>query len=201
MPTTSSAPTSTASRATCPSPVPTSRTRRMPARCSAAIGRICSVYSASTPSVNPSCHHPAFCSHRSSATTRASRLPSPTMTRRHYKSFIDDSERWDRVALRDGHIVTDTPAKSGTAWMQMCVSLLVFRQPQPPRPMAEISPWIDMLTWPIDELVALLDAQDHRRFFKTHTPLDGIPWDPNLTYICVGRDPRDVMVSWENHMA
>jgi hypothetical protein len=58
-----------------------------------------------------------------------------------------------------------------------------------------------MLTWKIDELVDLLDAQTHRRFFKTHTPLDGVPWDPRLTYVCVGRDPRDVMVSWQNHMA
>jgi hypothetical protein len=123
------------------------------------------------------------------------------VSRRHYTSFIDDSARWDRIALRDGDIVIDTPAKSGTTWMQMCVALLVFQQPDPPRPMAEISPWIDMLTWPIDELVALLDAQTHRRFVKTHTPLDGVPWDPRLTYICVGRDPRDVMVSWQNHMA
>lgn len=114
---------------------------------------------------------------------------------------MDDSGRWDALTLRDGDIVISTPAKSGTTWMQMCVSLLVFQQPEPPRPMAEISPWIDMLTWKIDDLVALLDAQDHRRFFKTHTPLDGVPWDPRLTYVCVGRDPRDVMVSWENHMA
>lgn len=123
------------------------------------------------------------------------------MTRRHYKGFIDDSARWDRIELRDGDIVINTPAKCGTTWMQQCVSLLVFQEPRPPRPMAEVSPWVDMLTWPIDELVAALDAQTHRRFLKTHTPLDGVPWDSRLTYVCVGRDPRDVMVSWQNHMA
>ena len=44
-------------RATWPSPHPTSSTRSAPARCCSASGRICSSYSASTPSVKPSCHH------------------------------------------------------------------------------------------------------------------------------------------------
>ena len=50
-------------------------------------------------------------------------------------------------------------------------------------------------------MVALLEAQEHRRFIKTHTPLDGLPEHPLVTYICVGCDPRDVMRSWENHVA
>jgi hypothetical protein len=58
-----------------------------------------------------------------------------------------------------------------------------------------------MLTWPLDELVATIEAQQHRRFLKTHTPLDGLPWDERVTYICVGRDPRDVALSWDNHLA
>ena len=123
------------------------------------------------------------------------------MTRRHYKSFIQDSARWDALVLRDDDIVIDTPAKSGTTWMQMCVALVLFQTPDLPRPMAELSPWLDMLTRSLDEVVALLDAQTHRRFIKSHTPLDGLPDDPRVTYVCVGRDPRDVMRSWENHMA
>ena len=120
---------------------------------------------------------------------------------RHYQSFIDDSARWQQLTLRDGDIIVTTPAKSGTTWMQMCCALLIFQQPQPPAPMAVLSPWLDMLTWPIDEVVALLDAQTHRRFIKTHTPLDGLPDDPRVTYVCVGRDPRDAALSMENHMA
>ena len=46
-----------------------------------------------------------------------------------------------------------------------------------------------------------LDAQTHRRFIKTHTPFDGLPHDPDVTYICVGRDPRDVFRSWDHHLA
>jgi hypothetical protein len=123
------------------------------------------------------------------------------MTRREYKSFIDDNSRWDRLRLRDDDIIITTPSKSGTTWMQMCCALLIFQTPEPPAPLAVLSPWLDMLTWPIDEVIALLDAQRHRRFIKTHTPLDGLPWDPRVTYVCVGRDPRDAALSMENHMA
>ena len=50
------------------------------------------------------------------------------------------------------------------------------------------------------EVFADLAAQTHRRFIKTHTPLDGIPNDPTVTYICVGRHPRDVALSMDHHI-
>jgi hypothetical protein len=46
-----------------------------------------------------------------------------------------------------------------------------------------------------DERFARLAAQQHRRFIKTHTPLDGIPIDPRATYIVVARHPLDMAVS------
>jgi aryl sulfotransferase len=42
---------------------------------------------------------------------------------------------------------------------------------------------------------ARLAAQGHRRFIKTHTPLDGIPLDPRVTYIVTARHPLDQAVS------
>jgi hypothetical protein len=61
--------------------------------------------------------------------------------------------------------------------------------------MSTVSPWLDQTIQPIEEVVATLDAQKHRRFIKTHTPLDGLVLDDRVTYICVGRDPRDAAVS------
>jgi len=54
---------------------------------------------------------------------------------------------------------------------------------------------MDMRIRPAAEVHAHLGAQRHRRFIKTHTPLDGLPSQPGVTYIAVGRDPRDVAVS------
>jgi hypothetical protein len=118
-----------------------------------------------------------------------------------YKSFVMDSSRWEGFALRDGDIIISTPPKCGTTWTQMIVALLVFQQPTFDRPLAEISPWLDMLTSSRDDVVALLEAQTHRRFIKSHTPLDGLPWDERVTYIAVARDPRDAGFSWDNHLA
>ena len=84
--------------------------------------------------------------------------------------------------------------------MQRLVALLVFDGPDLPAPMAKVSPWVDMQLAAPAEVAALVEAQTHRRFMKTHTPLDGLPYDETVTYICVGRDPRDVAVSSRHHM-
>jgi len=112
-----------------------------------------------------------------------------------------DNTRWEGFPFRSGDIVISTPPKCGTTWMQMICGLLIFRHPKFDRPLAEISPWLDMVIRDRDEVFALLEAQRHRRFIKTHTPLDGLPFDERVTYICVGRDPRDVAVSWDHHFA
>jgi hypothetical protein len=64
-----------------------------------------------------------------------------------------------------------------------------------------ISPWLDMLTRTEEEVFALLEAQQHRRFVKTHTPLDGLPRHDSVTYIAVVRHPLDVALSDRDHGA
>ncbi|HVT77226.1 MAG TPA: sulfotransferase domain-containing protein [Acidimicrobiales bacterium] len=115
------------------------------------------------------------------------------------KGFISNSERWDAFAFRDGDIVIATPAKCGTTWTQRIVSLLVFDSPELYRPLSFISPWLDMNTRPLDEVLADLDAQTHRRFVKSHLDFDHLPHRDDVTYITVGRDPRDAAVSWQHH--
>jgi|SRR5581483_8025765 len=118
-----------------------------------------------------------------------------------YSSFLTDSARWDGFELRSDDIVISTPAKSGTTWTQMICGLLIFQTPDFGRPLDDISPWMEMRLRRRADVHALYGAQTHRRFIKSHTPLDGLPAAPGLTYICVGRDPRDVALSWRNHMA
>ena len=117
-----------------------------------------------------------------------------------YKNLVYDSTRWDGFRFRDDDILICTPPKCGTTWTQTICALLVFGPPPFPASLDLISPWVDMLTRSRDAVFADLDAQTHRRFIKTHTPFDGLPWDDRVTYLCVGRDPRDVGISWDNHM-
>jgi hypothetical protein len=112
-----------------------------------------------------------------------------------YVSADEDSARWEHFAFRPGDIVISTRSKSGTTWMQMICALLVFGSPDLPAPLPELSPWLDHQIRPAADVVRRLEAQEHRRFVKTHTPLDGIPLDPRATYVVVGRHPLDMAVS------
>ena len=119
---------------------------------------------------------------------------------RRYAGTMYDSNRWDGFELRPGDIIIAPPPKCGTTWTQMICALLILQEPELPLPLNRLSPWIDMETRARTEVFADLQAQRHRRFIKTHTPLDGIPNDPTVTYICVGRDPRDVALSIDHHI-
>lgn len=118
-----------------------------------------------------------------------------------YQNSIMDSGRWEEITLREGDIVISTPPKCGTTWTEMICALLIFQTAGFPHSLDEISPWVEMLTPSRTELRAAYESKTHRRFFKSHTPLDGLPVDDRVAYICVGRDPRDAAFSWLNHMA
>jgi len=83
----------------------------------------------------------------------------------------------------------------------MICALLIFGEPQLPAQLGRLSPWLDHLVAPREEVYALLAAQQHRRFIKTHTPLDGLPLDPRATYLVTARHPLDVAVSYYHHGA
>lgn len=118
-----------------------------------------------------------------------------TSTPVRYRSADEDSGRWVGFPFRDGDIVISTRSKSGTTWMQLICAVLVHQTPELPEPLSSLSPWLDWLTAPRDEVYARLAAQRHRRVIKTHTPLDGIPLDSRATYIVVARHPLDLAVS------
>ena len=118
-----------------------------------------------------------------------------------YRSGLTDSSRWRDVEHRPGDVVISAPSKCGTTWAQMLCALLIFGTPELPAPLTALSPWLDMRLRPVAEVVARLEGQQHRRFIKTHTPLDGLPLRDDVTYVVVGRDPRDVAVSMHHHRA
>lgn len=120
-------------------------------------------------------------------------------TPHRYTAYDEDSGRWTGFGFRDGDLVISTRSKSGTTWTQMICALLVFGRPELPGPLNDLSPWLDYLLAPLDEVLARLEAQTHRRFIKTHTPLDGIPVDPRAHYLVVFRHPLDMAVSMYHH--
>jgi len=119
---------------------------------------------------------------------------------RPYRSAVADNRRWAGFTPRPDDIFVCTPAKCGTTWMQTIVASLLWPDGDVPGPVITISPWLEAELDPIDEVLARLDAQRHRRFVKTHTPADGIPFFPDAKYLFVGRDGRDAFMSMCNHL-
>ena len=116
------------------------------------------------------------------------------MAPRRYRGIVYDSARWEGFELRPDDIVISTPPKCGTTWTQMICALLVFQEPELPDRLAAISPWLDMVTRPRTQVVAELAAQTHRRFIKSHTPLDGLPLAERVRSLA-----PDDLVSWVHH--
>jgi hypothetical protein len=124
-------------------------------------------------------------------------VPAASLWR--YTSPDEDSARWWDFPFRPGDIVVSTRSKAGTTWVQMICLLLVFGRPELPDRLGRLSPWLDWLVESEEDVLARLAAQTHRRVIKTHTPLDGVPLHPRVTYIVVGRHPLDMAVSLYHH--
>ena len=114
-----------------------------------------------------------------------------------YHNHTLDSTRWDRYAPRPDDIVIASSLKSGTTWMQMIVRHLIF-QDLAMRHSHE-SAWLELRWTPADKVIQKIEGQQHRRYLKTHLPLDGLPFYDQVKYIVVGRDARDVFMSLWNH--
>ena len=83
--------------------------------------------------------------------------------------------------------------------MQAIAALLIFGKPELDFNPADRALWLDSSFTAEDEMLAHFEAQTERRVIKTHTPLDGLPFFANCTYLAVYRDPRDVFFSMLNH--
>ena len=116
-----------------------------------------------------------------------------------YSGPITNTARWENFQHRSDDIFVCTPPKCGTTWTQAICAMLVFGKVDHGQQPGVISPWIDAEFAPIEDYLQQVEAQSHRRFIKTHTPFDGIPYYPECDYFMIFRDPRDVFFSGLNH--
>lgn len=109
---------------------------------------------------------------------------------------IARNQRLENFPWRDDDIVICSVQKSGTTWLQMICALLIFQTPVLPAPLQELSPWPEWNVNVREDVLARLEAQQHRRFMKTHRRLGQIPVDMRVTYIVIARRPLDVALSF-----
>jgi aryl sulfotransferase len=125
-------------------------------------------------------------------------LPKVTRT---YKNHHLDSTRWDQYKPRPSDIIVTTSYKAGTTWTQQILHEMLHGMSDPMPGLQEVTPWPDARFLPIPkaDLGAMLENVPGRRFIKSHLPLDGLPYYPEVKYVIVGRDCRDVFMSFFNH--
>ncbi len=119
-----------------------------------------------------------------------------TLTRAEYAL---KASCWADFPLRQGDIVISTPVKCGTTWTQMICALLIFQDANLPAALKKLSPWFEATRPDWRKVVNSLAVQKHRRFIKTHLPLNELPIDPRVTYIVTARHLLDAVLSYYNH--
>jgi aryl sulfotransferase len=121
-----------------------------------------------------------------------------TPPRERIETRMFETSRWDHVKLRPDDIIISTWGKSGTTLTQQIVHQLLTGGEDGVG--VAVSPWVDVrFMAPLPEMVEMLEAQQHRRFLKTHLPFEAVPFSPSVKYVYIGRDARDVLWSAHNH--
>lgn len=123
-------------------------------------------------------------------------MTGPSPVRQHvYNGPTTRGARWDSYRRRPGDIIISAPPKSGTTWTQAIVAMLIAGTAEIEFAPSRVSPWFDSNFEPLAQMLDRLDAQSQRRYLKTHTPLDGLPYFPDVEYMAVYRHPLDVFYS------
>src|SRR4051794_17498365 len=113
-------------------------------------------------------------------------MPAWPTKRRELRNHHIDSAIWNRFKFRLDDIVIASYAKSGTTWVQQIVAQLLFGGAEGLR-LETMSPWLDSRIAQANWLIAV-EAQGHRRFVKTHLPVDALVFSPDAKYVYIGRD-------------
>ena len=118
---------------------------------------------------------------------------------REILNWAMDSTYWNDFVFRDDDVIIGTWQKAGTTWVQQIIAQFIFEGETEGLPIGDMSPWLDFRLPPLPEKLPGVEAQTHRRFLKTHLPLDALRFEPKVKYIYIARDGRDCAWSQYNH--
>ena len=119
---------------------------------------------------------------------------------RDYLGPMTNTDVWGFFALRPSDVIVSTPPKCGTTWILNIIMMLIYGRAVPEAGNRVDSPWLDAGFRDQKVLAATQDRLERRRCLKSHTPMDGIAFGAEPTYIVVYRHPVDVFFSFRSHV-
>lgn len=119
---------------------------------------------------------------------------------RDYNGRVTNTDIWDDFKLRPNDIIVNTPPKCGTTWTLNIVMMLIHGRVVPDAGNREDAPWLDCAFRDRKAIAASQSKLKRRRCIKSHTPMDGIAYGAEPTYIVVYRHPVDAHFSYRSHV-
>jgi len=119
---------------------------------------------------------------------------------RNYSGPVTNTDIWDEFEVRPDDVFVVTPPKCGTTWMLNIVMMLIYGRAVPEAGNREEAPWLDVEFRDRKAIAAFLSGLTRRRCIKSHTPMDGISYGAEPTYIVVYRHPIDAHFSFRSHV-
>jgi aryl sulfotransferase len=134
-------------------------------------------------------------------------MPTVTMPTRTVRDYLNSSLVWRDFMAQGGYvpgdIVVADPFKAGTTWVQRIVQQILSNGEDHEQALSDSSPWLDSSFGDHAKMLALLRQQclaGERRVIKSHLPADAIPIDPDARYLFVGRNGKDLGLSFHNYL-
>jgi aryl sulfotransferase len=131
-------------------------------------------------------------------------LLAPTRVLRDY---LSNSMVWEDFLIQgsfvEGDIVVADPFKAGTTWTQRIVQQILHNGDEPEGGLSDTSPWLDSSWGDHAGMLEILKEQREagkRRVMKSHLPADALPIAPEARYVFVGRNGKDLGISFHNYL-
>lgn len=131
-------------------------------------------------------------------------LLAPTRVLRDY---LSDSRVWENFLSQGGFVEPDIvvvdPFKAGTTWTQRIVQQILHNGEDQEGGLSDTSPWLDSSWGDHVGMLKVLKEQREaglRRVMKSHLPADALPIAPEARYVFVGRNGKDIGISFHNYL-
>lgn len=123
------------------------------------------------------------------------------------RDYLSNSMVWEDFLAQggfiEGDIVVADPFKAGTTWTQRIIQQILHNGQEKDGGLSDTSPWLDSSWGNHAEMLKVLKEQrkaGKRRVMKSHLPADALPITPEPRYVYVGRNGKDLGISFHNYL-